>query len=319
MRNIVPLYSEQVAAPVANAKLVYGNGALLTSVEVVTIYWGTAWNGTKKDLPSKIDSFFDSILTSSLIDVLTEYSVQGKSIGHGSRVGSFIDSGSDPGGMQKHVADSDIQQQLQQWIKNNNVVSPNGNRLYFVYLPPGISATDPQGDDSCAEMCEYHWYISGSNPEIRYAVMPFSGCAGCLGSLAEFDALTSTSSHELCESITDPHPWTGWNDSQNGEIGDICAWQTDTVNGYTVQKEWSNTANSCRVTPPPQKIVLLRDDSGAIWVIFGGPKFHVPDVPTLERLYGGVPIDELWNGAPNQIPDIPVDRTLLREETGPSG
>ena len=50
-------------------------------------------------------------------------------------------------------------------------------------------------------------------------------------------------------------------------------------------------------------------------MIFGGPKFHVPDVPTLERLYGGVPIDELWNGAPNQIPDIPVDGTFLREES----
>lgn len=249
MRNIVPLHSDKSAAAVSNAKLVYGNGPLLTSVEVITIYWGTAWNETRKDLPSQLDAFFDSILTSSLIDLLGEYSVSGKTIGHGSRVGSFIDYGNDPGGTQKQVSDSDIQTQLNQWIKAGNVAGPNANRLYFIYLPPDISATDAQGDASCVQMCGYHWYISGSNPEIRYAVMPFPGCGGCLGSLAEFNALTSTSSHELCESITDPQPWTGWNDSQNGEIGDICAWQTDTVNGYTVQKEWSNTANSCRVAP----------------------------------------------------------------------
>src|SRR5207302_9519594 len=34
----------------------------------------------------------------------------------------------------------------------------------------------------------------------------------------------STTSHELCEAITDPVPGEGWYDDTNGEIGDICAW-----------------------------------------------------------------------------------------------
>jgi hypothetical protein len=72
------------------------------------------------------------------------------------------------------------------------------------------------------------------------------GCKGCLGRLQPFDALTSISSHELAEAITDPVPGTGWYDDANGEIGDICAWQTETVEGYTVQKLWSNTQGSCR-------------------------------------------------------------------------
>jgi hypothetical protein len=59
------------------------------------------------------------------------------------------------------------------------------------------------------------------------------------------DAMTLTSSHELCESITDPVPGQGWYDDANGEIGDICAWQAKTVAGFTVQKEWSNKANAC--------------------------------------------------------------------------
>jgi hypothetical protein len=42
---------------------------------------------------------------------------------------------------------------------------------------------------------------------------------------------------------------TGWNDSFNGEIDDICPWQTGPVNGFTVQKEWSNSPSACAVAP----------------------------------------------------------------------
>jgi len=63
--------------------------------------------------------------------------------------------------------------------------------------------------------------------------------------MAVFDSLTVTASHELCEAITDPVPGQGWYDDNNGEIGDICAWTTKTVGQYTVQQEWSNSANAC--------------------------------------------------------------------------
>jgi hypothetical protein len=75
--------------------------------------------------------------------------------------------------------------------------------------------------------------------------MPFPGCSGCLGSLTVLNALTSTSSHELCEAITDTVPGMGWYDDNNGEIGDICAWRTKTLGPWTVQLEWSNRANAC--------------------------------------------------------------------------
>jgi hypothetical protein len=75
--------------------------------------------------------------------------------------------------------------------------------------------------------------------------MPFPGCAGCVGNLQPVDALTSTSSHEMCEAITDAIPGQGWYDDVNGEIGDICAWKTKKLGKYTVQLEWSNKANKC--------------------------------------------------------------------------
>ena len=75
--------------------------------------------------------------------------------------------------------------------------------------------------------------------------MPYPGCQGCTGGLGPFDALTSTSSHELCEAVTDPVPGQGWYDDVNGEIGDICAWKIGKLGGYAVQLEWSNAKGAC--------------------------------------------------------------------------
>jgi hypothetical protein len=85
--------------------------------------------------------------------------------------------------------------------------APEPNTLYFVYLPP---VTFVQGGAaSCQAFCGYHNDISGA---IFCAVMPFPGCKGCTGVLSTLDALTSTSSHELCEAITDPISGSGWYD-----------------------------------------------------------------------------------------------------------
>jgi hypothetical protein len=98
------------------------------------------------------------------------------------------------------------------------------------------------GGSSCTTFCGYHNDING---QIFYAVMPYPDCTGCTGALSVIDALTSTTSHELCEAITDPIPGQGWYDDNNGEIGDICAWQTKQLDGYAVQLEWSNQAGRC--------------------------------------------------------------------------
>jgi hypothetical protein len=131
---------------------------------------------------------------------------------------------------------------LEQEISTNSAFpQPSQNTLYFVYLPPNVKVVQG-GSSSCQAFCGYHSDISS---QIFYAVMPYPGCAGCTGTLTTFDALTSTSSHELCEAITDPIPGQGWYDDNNGEIGDICAWKTKVLDGYTVQLEWSNQANQC--------------------------------------------------------------------------
>ena len=58
-------------------------------------------------------------------------------------------------------------------------------------------------------------------------------------------ALTSTSSHELCEAIIDAVPGQGWDDDHCGEIGGICAWKTKQVGAGIVQSEWSSALRQC--------------------------------------------------------------------------
>lgn len=93
-------------------------------------------------------------------------------------------------------------------------------------MPPGVSVSQG-GSTSCQAFCGYHDVVNG---QIFYVVMPYPNRSERLGTLTVRDALTSTSSHELChercEAITGAVPGQGWYDDNNGEIGDICAWHT---------------------------------------------------------------------------------------------
>jgi hypothetical protein len=240
--RVVPLHLPDApsrAAAAAAPHLTYRNGPLLTAVQVFSVFWGSAWQQSpNSDLLRQINQFFDFILTSQLIDQLGEYSVPGQAIGQGSRIGTTVLTSPDLG---TSVQDNAIQQMLQQQIDAGTLPATNPNTLYFVFLPQGVQVVQAN-TASCQSFCGYHDSF-GNN--VYYAVMPYPGCAGCTGGLAVSDALTSTTSHELCEAITDPVPGQGWYDDSHGEIGDICAWKTRTLGGYTIQLEWSNQAGSC--------------------------------------------------------------------------
>ena len=222
-----------------SAKLTYRGGALLQAVEVFTIFWGKLWgaNKTSVKMMNDLNKFFAAILVSPVIDQLSEYSVLKKKIGHGSFVGTKVVSANAPVGS---VTDSTIQKQLKAWIAAKTVPKATTNMLYFIYLDPKVVSI-MGGSRSCQSYCGYHDHVGN----VYYAVMPYPTCSGCLGGKKAFDALTGTSTHELCEAVTDPVPGAGWYDDTNGEIGDICAWNFKKVAGYNVQLEWSNNANKC--------------------------------------------------------------------------
>lgn len=236
--RIVPLHSGPAAAPAIPANLTYRGGPLLSSVEVFTAFWGTEWLAAEAPLLKRMNDFFLYVLASPLMDQLGEYSVPGVRIGHGSLAGTTIISDRPAG---NSVTDAQIQNLIQTEIAKTTLPKTNPNSLYFLFLPPGVDVA-LGGQKSCANFCGYHDSIGGA---LYYGVAPYPGCSGCVGGLQALDALTSTSSHELCEAVTDPVPGQGWYDTDQGEIGDICAWQTKKLGPWTVQLEWSNQRRSC--------------------------------------------------------------------------
>ncbi len=237
--RIVPVHTpELAAAPAPVAQLTYRGGPLLSAVELFTVFWGAGWPD-QEQLMADVNAFFDYVLASALMDQLAEYSIGGFTIGHGRRTGTTAVTASDAG---PSLTDAAIQALLQDEIKNNSAFpQPGPDTLFFVYLPSG-TAVDLGGLVSCRQFCGYH---DASPAGYYYAVMPAPDCAGCLGGLDAFAALTATSSHELCEAVTDPVPGQRWYDDANGEIGDICAWHTKPLGPYIVQLEWSNQAGAC--------------------------------------------------------------------------
>ena len=245
--RIVPLHvpteltrhTPENAQATAPPQLTYRGGPLLTNVKVYPIFWGSAWHGSQSQLMTHITDFFKFVLTSPLLDQMAEYNTPQLKIGHGSLVGTTVLTSPGP---PKTTTDTAVRHMLQNQISlGHPVPKPDANTLYFVYLPPGVTVVQG-GSKSCQAFCGYHNAFSN---QIFYAVMPYPGCTGCTGGLNVLDALTSTSSHELCEAITDPIPGQGWYDDANGEIGDICAWTTKKIGQWTVQQEWSNQQNKC--------------------------------------------------------------------------
>jgi hypothetical protein len=100
-RNIVPLSDEVTGASPVRATvphLKYHGGPVLGAAEIVTIFWGPFWSmAAGVSLIAHLNAFFESILTSSLIDLLAEYDTPHTKIGHGKRVASFSDITKNPG------------------------------------------------------------------------------------------------------------------------------------------------------------------------------------------------------------------------------
>jgi Pyruvate/2-oxoacid:ferredoxin oxidoreductase delta subunit len=221
----------------ASYKLVYNGGPLLTNPEVFVIFLGSAW---KKNTPDTdfLQKFFPSILGSSLLDQLSEYNAGSYKFGHGKYTGSAFIAHTFKG---KKIDDSEIQTLLKSWIAAKQVPAVDAQTLYFVFTPQNIKVTAGK-DASCTVFCGYHDVVDNNK---YYAVIPYPSCNGCLGNLTAQQSLSVTTSHELCEAMTDPNPGNGWYNQQKGESGDFCGSSFKTINGYTVQQEWSNKITGC--------------------------------------------------------------------------
>ena len=242
-----PKATAQVGASASD--LTYRGGPLIQAGKIHTVFWGT--NVANQD---KLGQFFQSVGQSGYLDWLSEYSTNGMNIGRATFGSKVVDTTAQQTGT---VTNKAIGQELERLIANGTAPAPDNDTLYMIYFPPGLSIDlDGQGT-SCVQFCAYHYtYTRANGQNVYYGVMPDLGgaCAGgCGNQPTVFDNLTEVSSHEWIEATTDPavgiNVLSWYNDSQ-GEIGDICNGQAGTVNGYGVQKEWSNKNGKCIVTDP---------------------------------------------------------------------
>src|SRR6202162_4059372 len=113
--RILPLHHPQ-ALQASAPQLTYRNGPLLSAVEVFTVFWGAAWNSAPQNaVMNNMNGFFDSILTSALIDQLAEYNVGSFKISHGKRTGTTVITPA----AASSVSDTTIQSELQSAIASN--------------------------------------------------------------------------------------------------------------------------------------------------------------------------------------------------------
>src|SRR5581483_2714351 len=150
---------------------------------------------------------------------------------------------------------------------------------YYVQFPANMSiCIDPSEGGGCSDQqfCAYHFSATyGTSPAIpfTYAVLPEStppdnGC-GTSTTNSGLGNLTSMTSHEMVESLTDPDvgfaidqnsdAYLGWYDNTNGEIGDICNASQATIAlggvNWIFQKEWSNAQGACASSASKSPVV----------------------------------------------------------------
>ena len=263
------------AAP-AGAHLSYFGGPIISNVQVIQVLYGSgSYNPQVAGTTSPtMGNFFADITSTGLITLLQQYNTPvsggtGQTFGNGTFGGLFqiVPSAGNNGST---ITDTQIQAELLAQVTAGHLPSPvldaqgNPNTLYMIYFPPGKTISQG-GSNSCQAggFCAYHGTTSSTlnSKHVLYGVLPDmqagSGCSTGCGTSTVFGNYTSVTSHELTEAMTDADVGIattfsaplGWYDMTNGEIGDICNAQQGTyvANGtsYTIQLEFSNSANNC--------------------------------------------------------------------------
>jgi hypothetical protein len=146
------------------------------------------------------------------------------------------------------------------------------DHVYHIFLRSGVdvctSANVCYSPDNASTFvfCAYHGSVNFQDiGHVLYSVEPYQNVGGC--SVAQpsangplVDSTSSTLSHELIETITDPdgNAWFAQGSlvEYGAEIGDICEnpfakYGAFAIAGksYTIQPEYSNKFHSCATTP----------------------------------------------------------------------
>ena len=241
--------------------VLYYGGNLLPHVETQAVYYGNQWStpAASQPTPATLDASLNSLVGGAYMDALTR---AGYGVGRGTDTTGAIDHTSLASGTT--ITDASIQARLQADIKSGLLAAPDANRLYVVYVQPGVAVNLGAGQGTTQQgILGYHGAFGGTTASvtpvtIRYAVIAYPGGAVGNSSLgtSPTDQLTAVSSHEVAEAATDPdvnYGRLGWYDPQRGEIGDITENTSGALvrlNGYLVQLVADRNDQLLTLSPP---------------------------------------------------------------------
>jgi hypothetical protein len=203
--------------------------------QVQLIFWGAEWIGASPPTsPQAIEAAVKTLCLSAYFEPLREYKWFDKI----TLLGAHFASTTEP---PAQFVRADVQNLVTGLIGAGSVPKPNsGNFFDFIYcvLMPSTTSYKPGGLNG------EHSVASWKDPATNQTERPY--VAWILnGSL---DQMTTTISHELAETITDPRgdgiqlapaSPTSWN-----EIGDVCS-SVAYLHGVAVQSYWSQNFGAC--------------------------------------------------------------------------
>lgn len=224
-----------------------GGGLVLTSIEVVAVFWGSYWSKTSPAPSPDSDTYYQAfagLVTGPYMTGLRQY----RGVGPGVMLGRFInDTAPDP---VNGYTNSDVTNMLVKLFQSNPSVPPpiaGHTRFYGVVTPPGIN------NGNARAVGEHRFFTYNGNTGF-YAWVDNTGALQDAASTG----VVNIFSHELVEAATDPNDGGGilvqgknpdGSTITNDEIGDTCNSKFAIVqmNGIkcNVQCYWSAADNAC--------------------------------------------------------------------------
>ena len=250
---IVPNVVQSTAAGAATHNVTFHNLDVLRNIQLVGVDWDGVFpyegEGVPRDGSGRtMSTFFSQIVNSPYIDALSQYSVLGDTIGRGSFAGW---RNLTPQTQRAHADSTQIGNALKGKVDyastfpNPDLWKANDNTVYVVFMNQKHDWLD---NNFCGE---HHAFTASSGKVVPFIIIPYlSDRPGCHND-NRFANLTFFLSHEIAETVTDPH-FGGWYDGSlmEGEVADLCANGSnvnfDGYNWWWVSQWWSNLAGNCR-------------------------------------------------------------------------
>jgi hypothetical protein len=239
----VPLATTTDGGACGTTMRIASPGLVIPSAVVSQAYWGGYWSsGAGATERTGYDTAWKDIASNpAFYQRLAEYSTSTQTITTGSWGGSSLGDPALASGAT--IGEDQIQAELAAEITAGTLPPRSDSRLYVVMLPPGVTSTFDQSNGFAGH---HRSFADASGKPIYYAVITYNSDPNYNDPLI---------SHEISEAITDPDLVNGWISTTGDEIGDICRFNYATLDGYEIEKIFSQQQCACvgagSSGPPP--------------------------------------------------------------------